>query len=585
MRFRLAAILVALVARRSSARRLRSPAGGRPGCTRSCSSRTSRRRRRSTARRRSRGTRCRARSSYQFQLSTEQHVPRQLHRLQHEQPHDARRRAAAEAPVDHRPAARALRARPRDAHRRQRHRLERLLRLRRARRRRRRRRCRAIRASCAGRPSTARPATRSGSIDVPGKDRASARRCRRTRTFSTSASSTPSTRQPNWIGTVRWRDPRACARRTLARPVERPFPRDLVRAVELRSTASTNPAVTGGPITLRHTISDVISNGGVATTATQAHARDSRGPATRRSAARPSSSTASTCSPTRPCLNPVYVEPRRRQPGVRTAAERRRSRSRRTPAAIGLARGGYLPTGSEPLGEMLRRHPADAPGTRCRRRPRPRPRRPTSIPAVSRRPDARSPVAPPPHRTERRRAAARQAAARPSHRLRPAPRSTCGTPTRPEERLLLDRRPGVGAIPSAASASTVAAPGASKGSTLVPVADVTKFSVGESITIGTAPLSDTATITRDRQRPAHAQHAAQQRARRRRAGVEHGVERRHLPRPRAAAGRVHAAGSVTSESRARPRSRRASTTFATGLSPTGRLLLRRADAVVLRARR
>ena len=43
--------------------------------------------------------------------------------------------------------------------------------------------------------------------------------------------------------------------------------------------------------------------------------------------------------------------------------------------------------------------------------------------------------------------------------------------------------------------STIVAPGASKGSTLVPVADPSQFSVGESITIGTPPNTDTATIT------------------------------------------------------------------------------------------
>src|SRR5579864_1332945 len=43
--------------------------------------------------------------------------------------------------------------------------------------------------------------------------------------------------------------------------------------------------------------------------------------------------------------------------------------------------------------------------------------------------------------------------------------------------------------------STVVAPGASKGSTLVPVADPSQFSVGESITIGVSPNTDTATIT------------------------------------------------------------------------------------------
>jgi hypothetical protein len=43
--------------------------------------------------------------------------------------------------------------------------------------------------------------------------------------------------------------------------------------------------------------------------------------------------------------------------------------------------------------------------------------------------------------------------------------------------------------------STLVAPGASKGSTLVPVADPSQFSVGESVTIGVSPNTDTATIT------------------------------------------------------------------------------------------
>ena len=44
-------------------------------------------------------------------------------------------------------------------------------------------------------------------------------------------------------------------------------------------------------------------------------------------------------------------------------------------------------------------------------------------------------------------------------------------------------------------ASTIASPGASKGSTLVPVTDAKQFAVGESITIGVSPNTDTATIT------------------------------------------------------------------------------------------
>lgn len=45
------------------------------------------------------------------------------------------------------------------------------------------------------------------------------------------------------------------------------------------------------------------------------------------------------------------------------------------------------------------------------------------------------------------------------------------------------------------SASTVASPGASKGSNLLPVSDSSNFVAGETITIGTAPNSDTATVT------------------------------------------------------------------------------------------
>ncbi|HWX08842.1 MAG TPA: hypothetical protein VNY33_02595, partial [Gaiellaceae bacterium] len=53
---------------------------------------------------------------------------------------------------------------------------------------------------------------------------------------------------------------------------------------------------------------------------------------------------------------------------------------------------------------------------------------------------------------------------------------------------------GVGAASAISGASTVAAPGASQGSTLLPVSDVSQFSIGQSITIGIAPNSDTSTI-------------------------------------------------------------------------------------------
>src|SRR5438445_13091700 len=46
-----------------------------------------------------------------------------------------------------------------------------------------------------------------------------------------------------------------------------------------------------------------------------------------------------------------------------------------------------------------------------------------------------------------------------------------------------------------AACSPVAAPGASKGSSVVPVADSSEFSVGLTVTVGTAPNSDTGTVT------------------------------------------------------------------------------------------
>ena len=67
--------------------------------------------RRSPERRLSPGTPSPARARYQFQLSLEQHVPRQRHRLQRLDAHDAGLRADADAAMDQRLA---LRARPRD---------------------------------------------------------------------------------------------------------------------------------------------------------------------------------------------------------------------------------------------------------------------------------------------------------------------------------------------------------------------------------------------------------------------------------------------------------------------------------------
>jgi hypothetical protein len=53
---------------------------------------------------------------------------------------------------------------------------------------------------------------------------------------------------------------------------------------------------------------------------------------------------------------------------------------------------------------------------------------------------------------------------------------------------------GVQAVEATVGSTTVAAPGASEQSTLVPVSDTSQFVIGQSVTIGVAPNSDTATI-------------------------------------------------------------------------------------------
>ncbi len=291
-----------------------------------------------------------------------------------------------------------------------------------------------------------------------------------------------------WIGQVRWRI-RAVRTSELLGP-SNSFPATSYGPWSSIYT-STNPAVTGGPITLQHTISDV-TNPAVATTAnklmpgfTWTGNKTISGATVELYRVYAFSDKA--------CNNPVYVSPvvggpayaPRTTGGVALPSDS---------GGIGLARGGYLPQGSSPLGEMLDGTPLApqeemSPATPTTTAPPDLD--PGSLPSAgspvpggtATAPDGTSPGGSP---------SGGSASVAPS------------SPGAPVDLWDTDLYPksgywwtvvGVGAIPSAASASTVAAPGASKLSTLVPVADVTKFSVGESITIGTAPLSDTTTIS------------------------------------------------------------------------------------------
>jgi hypothetical protein len=133
---------------------------------------------------------------------------------------------------------------------------------------------------------------------------------------------------------------------------------------------------------------------------------------------------------------------------------------------------------------------------------------------------------------------------------------------------------GVAAIPATVGASTVAAPGASKASTLLPVSDVSQFSTGQSITIGTAPNSDTATIGTigngliTLTSPLNNGHAAGEPIA---STASSGVAYRDMEMPQDVCAQMpqrrHRFG-ITSE----PALTTAQEPFATGLSPKGRLI-------------
>jgi hypothetical protein len=121
-----------------------------------------------------------------------------------------------------------------------------------------------------------------------------------------------------------------------------------------------------------------------------------------------------------------------------------------------------------------------------------------------------------------------------------------------------------------AASSTVSSPGASKGSTVVPVADASSFAVGSTVTVGFAPSSDTATVIAVGGGTITLSSAL---------GFGHGVGETviaiassvvyrdlELPQDVCASGRIQRFG-ISSE----PSLTTAQSPFATGLSATGRL--------------
>jgi hypothetical protein len=120
------------------------------------------------------------------------------------------------------------------------------------------------------------------------------------------------------------------------------------------------------------------------------------------------------------------------------------------------------------------------------------------------------------------------------------------------------------------SGTVVAPPGAGKGSTILPVSTTTGFRIGDSITIGVAPSSDTTTVmsvgtgTLTLAAPTAFPHAPAEQVNR--AGGSIIYQDMELPQEVCAAGRVQRFG-ISSE----PSLTTGAAPFATGLSPNGRL--------------
>jgi len=282
----------------------------------------------------------------------------------------------------------------------------------------------------------------------------------------------------NWISTVRWRI-QAVRTTELTSPING-FP-TTTPAPWSPIYTSTNPAVTGGPIKLVHVISDVVNAANAKTTNKLMPAFTWTGNQTITGQTvelyRVYAFTDATCT------NPVYVGPVVGGP----AYAPRTSGGITLPAdsgGIGKARGGFLSQGaatpSEAYDGTALTSAEDVPA---------------ATPTTTAPPDfdaggAGSGVTPVP-------GGATGGSSGSGSVGQPAPAGA------PVDLWDTDLYPstgyvwtvvGVGAIPSSASASTVSAPGASKNSLLVPVADTTKFQVGESITIGNSPNTDTSTI-------------------------------------------------------------------------------------------
>jgi hypothetical protein len=278
-----------------------------------------------------------------------------------------------------------------------------------------------------------------------------------------------------WTSTVRW-SVRA------VRSNEAPSPSNTLPATSYGAWSTvyrtTNPSVTGGLITPLHTISDVISNG---TAGTSAHRLMTGFTWSGNQTLDGSSAELFRVYvfTDKSCLNRIYTSAVVGSPAYAPRLGGALSLPADS-AGIAAARGQYIDDGSEPSGEMFD-------GTGVTSQEAAAPATPTTTPPADLAPGSGGSAGSSP--------AAGAGAPASANAVSPgAPVDLWDTDTWPKGGyywLVV----GVGPSSVTAAASTVAAPGASKGSNLIPVEDVSRFSVGQSITIGVAPNSDTATIS------------------------------------------------------------------------------------------
>lgn len=241
--------------------------------------------------------------------------------------------------------------------------------------------------------------------------------------------------------------------------------------------SSSNPAVSGGPITLGHTISDITSDGSGSSNAHRLMPGFTWSGNQTLSGATAELFRVYVFTD-RQCLNRVFTSAVVGSPSYapRTGGTLALPSDS---AGIAAARGQYLDDGAEPSGEMFDGTPVTAQESAAAAAPT---TTPPADPGPAGAPSLGSPAG------------------------SGSPGGGSGSPSSagaPVDLWDTDSWPkggyywtvvGVAAVPATVGASTVAAPGASKGSTLLPVSDVSQFAQGQSITIGVAPDSDTATI-------------------------------------------------------------------------------------------